>query len=114
MEDDYEPQFSVGPSDVLRNAGEQPQQPAQQPAGYYPAQSMAYKQAGMNPLAGIAPLFAPAAERAKMASQAYGMGGGGQRQEPSPYQMDAEFYANKMGDLTAAQSLLGSKTGRNV
>jgi hypothetical protein len=112
MEADYEPEFSVSPSDVLRNAGTQPQ-PTQEPKGYYPAQSMAYKQAGMSPLAGVAPLFMPQAQRAQMGSRAMG-GGGGEQKMPSPFLADADFYASKMGDFAAAQSLVASKDGRSV
>lgn len=112
MEADYDPEFSVSPQDVLGNAGVQ-QQP-QQPQGYYPAQSMAYKQAGMNPLAGVAPLFAPAAQRAQMGQMAGRASSGGSEKQPSPFLADAEFYANKIGDMGAAQSLVSSKEGRNI
>lgn len=111
MEADYDPEFSVSPQDVLGNAGVQPQ--AQQPQGYYPAQSMAYKQAGMNPLAGVAPLFAPASQRAQMGQMA-GRAAGGSEKQASPFLADAEFYANKIGDIGAAQSLISSKEGRNI
>ena len=114
MEADYEPEFSVSPMDVLGNAG-QIAQPTQ-PQGYYPEQSMAYKQAGLNPLAGVAPLFAPSAMRAQMPAQPTGRSqqGQGQAKEPSPFMVDAEFYANQMGDLGAAQALMSSKDGRTV
>ena len=111
MESDYDPEFSVNPQDVLGNAGAQPQ--PQQPQGYYPAQSMAYKQAGMNPLAGVAPLFATKDVRARYAAGSGG-GGGGSQKAPSPLSQDADFYANKLGDMGAAQALIGSKEGRNV
>ncbi|NCA02893.1 MAG: hypothetical protein EBS87_12180, partial [Sphingomonadaceae bacterium] len=116
MEADYEPEFSVSPSDVLRNAGAEPQQ-KQEPQGYYPAQSMAFKQAGMNPLSAVAPLFMPQSQRAQMGPRAMGGsggGGGGEQKAPSPFAKDADFYANKLGDMGAAQSLMGSKEGRNV
>jgi len=113
MESPYDPQFSVSPKDVLGNAGVQPSQQPQQPQGYYPAQSMAYKQAGMNPLAAVAPLFAPAAQRAQMGQMA-GRAAGGSEKQASPFLADAEFYANKIGDLGAAQSLISSKEGRNI
>ena len=112
MESDYDPEFSVSPQDVLGNAGAQPQ--PQQPQGYYPAQSMAYKQAGMNPLAGVAPLFATKDVRARYAAGSGGGGGGGPQKAPSPFSQDADFYASKLGDMGAAQALIGSKEGRNV
>jgi hypothetical protein len=112
MEADYEPEFSVSPKDILANTS----QPAEQesPKGHYPAQSMAFKQAGMNPLAAVAPLFMPQAQRAQMGPRMMGGGGGGEQKAPSPFARDADFYANKLGDMGAAQSLMGSKEGRNV
>jgi hypothetical protein len=111
MDSGYDDDIRVSPSDVLGNAG--PQQP-QQSGGYYPAQSSAYKAAGMNPLSAVAPLFSNAKVRAS-----YGTGGGSsgvttQRKEPNQFANDANFYANALGDFGSAQSLLASKDGKAV
>ena len=113
MDSGYDDDFSVSPSDVLGNAG--PAQPPQA-GGYYPAQSAAFKAAGMNPLSAVAPLFADAKTRAAYGGGMGGGGGssGGTRKEPNQFANDANFYANSIGDFGSAQTLLGSKDGRSV
>lgn len=107
MESQYDDQFSVSPRDVLGNAG------APRQEGYYPAQSAALKQAGMNPLAAVAPLFA---RQSASGGHAGGSSGSSRSsgKEPSLFSRDAEFYANSVGDFGSAQALMASKDGRAV
>ena len=107
MDSPYDqPSFRVTPKDVLSNAG--------QSSGYaYSQQQQQMQAAGMDPLAMVAPYFGGGG----------GMGGlAGQRaaanveakKEGNPFFNDANFYANAIGDLGAAQALMGSKDGRSA
>jgi len=97
MDSGYDQEFSVSPRDVLSNAGQ---------SGYvYPAQSEQYRQAGMDPLSGVAPLFASNKKQQSSAGRS-AVNSAEAKNEASPFFRDANFYANSIGDVGAAQTLM--------
>lgn len=113
MESPYDQPFGVTPREVLANAGQ-----TQKPSGMvYSAQQQQMQAAGMDPLAMAAPYFGAGGQG--------GMGGpmtretAGQRtaetaeakRQSSPFFNDANFYANSIGDVGAAQALMSTKNG---
>lgn len=103
MEGGYDDEFNVNPSDVISNAGGQPQ----------PSWSQADTASLQQRLVSVAPLFQNQSERGQ--AQPYGRSsGGGESQKPNAFLNDAAFYANDVGDLGAAQTLLSAKDGRGV
>ena len=113
MESPYDQPFGVSPKEVLANAGQM-----QKPSGMaYSAQQQQMQAAGMDPLSMAAPYFGAGGQG--------GMGGpatretAGQRttdtaeakRQSSPFFNDANFYANAVGDLGAAQALMTTKNG---
>ena len=122
MDSPYDQPFNVSPRDVLANAGQ-----TQNPSGLaYSAQQQQMQASGMDPLAMVAPYFSGYDRQG--GGSAGGMGGpmmretAGQRtaetaeakRQSNPFFGDANFYANAVGDLGAAQTLMTTKDGRSA
>lgn len=117
MESPYDQPFKVSPRDVLSNAGQ-----TQNPSGLaYSAQQQQMQAAGMDPLAMAAPYFGSGGAMGGMGGIA-GKETAGQRtmetaeakRQSSPFFNDANFYANAIGDIGAAQSLMSTKNGSSA